>query len=95
MNMRIKAELNVWHLGCLSLSVSTLPSWGNISALINYSAITSSPLMVYLFGELMTAFRAWLKSPIYKSLFIVRAGSLLLNVSEIHHNHYLIYTLTE
>lgn len=83
MDMRIKAEMNVWHRGecvlslmdldCLSLSVSTLSSWCNISALINCTAITSSPLMVYLFGEIMAAFPAWFKSPIYKSLFIVRA----------------------
>lgn len=81
MDTRIKAEMNVWQRGecvlslmdlnCLSLSVSTLSSWRNISALINYTAITSSPLMVYLLCEIMTAFRAWFKSPIYKSLFIV------------------------
>lgn len=103
--MRIKAEMNAWHSGecvlslmdldCLSLHVSTPSSLCNISALINYTAITSSPLMVYLLCEIMTAFRAWFKSPIYKSPFIVRARSLLINVSEIHHSHDLIYTLTE
>lgn len=82
MDARIKAEMNVWHRGeldldCLSLRVSTLSSSCNISALINYTAITSSPLMVYLFCEIMTALRAWFKSPIHKSLFIVALdGSL-------------------